>query len=143
MQAMAVKAKELRFAVELTATEELREENGIALKTAAEWSPEHLVLAALIRCSLQSLRYHAKRDGFVVGAASGTARTLVTKRPGDVRYSMVETHLELSVAIDLDPGRAAELSDLLEFAERDCFIGASLVHEPHTQWIVNGVPVGE
>jgi organic hydroperoxide reductase OsmC/OhrA len=140
---MALKAKKLRFAVELTTAGELKDEDGVALNPPAEWSPEHLALAALVRCSLQSLRYHAKQDGFVVGAASGSAWTLVTKRRGDVRYSMVETHVELNVAIDPDPGRPAEISDLLEFAERDCFIGASLVHEPEYRWIVNGVPVGE
>src|SRR4051812_47693406 len=99
---MAVKAKKLPFAVELTTAGELKDEDGVVLDPPVEWSPEHLVLAALVLCSLQSLRYHAKREGFVVGAASGSARTLVTKRRGDVRYSMVETHLELSVAIDPD-----------------------------------------
>jgi uncharacterized OsmC-like protein len=71
METVAGRAKELRFAVELTAAGELREENGVVLQTPTEWSPEHLLLAALVRCSLKSLRHHAGRSGGEVTSASG------------------------------------------------------------------------
>jgi organic hydroperoxide reductase OsmC/OhrA len=143
MQFVAVKAKELRYAVELSPSGELREENGVVLDTPAEWSPEHLLLAALIRCSLKSLRYHAPGSGVEVRSASGSARTLVTRRETDGRYAIVEATVELAVQLDPDsvPG-PLELSELLELAERDCFIGSSLTSEPEYRWTVNGRTIG-
>ena len=140
MRFVAIKAKKLRYTVELSATGELREENGVVLETPEEWSPEHLLLAALIRCSFKSLRYHA-RGVVEVGSTSGSARTLVTRRNADQRYAMVKTSLELAVELEAEPG-PAELSDLLEFAERDCFIGSSLTDEPVYRWTVNGRKIG-
>src|SRR5262245_16056075 len=86
MRFVALKAKKLGYAVELRADGELEEETGVVLETPAEWSPEHLLLAGLVRCSLKSLRYHAPRDGFEVRSASGGARTVVTRRK-DGRYA--------------------------------------------------------
>ena len=103
---MAVKAKELRYAVDLTAAGGLLEEHGVALDAPPEWSPEHLLLAALVRCSLKSLRYHAERMGVAVGSASGSSRTLVTKRETDERYALVETDVELAVELEPEPDRA-------------------------------------
>jgi uncharacterized OsmC-like protein len=140
MRFVAIKAKKLHYAVELSATGELREEDGVVLETPQEWSPEHLLLAGLIRCSLKSLRYHA-RGVVEVGSTSGSARTLVTRRNADRRYAMVNTRVELAVELEAELG-PAELSDLLEFAERDCFIGSSLTDEPVYRWTVNGRRIG-
>lgn len=134
---MAVRAKELRYAVEVTAAGQLTEENGVALELPLEWSPEHLLLAALVRCSLKSLRYHAKYEHVAVRSASGTSRTLVTKRETDDRYALVETEVELAVELDREPEPDA-LAKLLELAERDCFIGSSLTAKPSYRWTVNG-----
>jgi organic hydroperoxide reductase OsmC/OhrA len=136
MRLVPVKAKQLRYAVELSASGELREENGVALESPTEWTPEHLLLAALVRCSLKSLRYHASRRGVEVRAASGGARTLVTRRETDGRYAVVETEVELAVELDPRPDPRA-LSDLLALAERDCFIGSSLTAEPRYLWAVS------
>ena len=141
MRAVAVRAKELRYAVELTAAGELREEHGVALETPAEWSPEHLMLAALVRCSLKSLGYHARRMGIEARPASGRARTLVTKRERDDRYAIVDTDLELEVEIEPEPEPDA-LVELLALAERDCFIGSSLTAPPRYRWTVNGRTIG-
>jgi uncharacterized OsmC-like protein len=138
MSRMAVKAKELRYAVEFT-DGELVEEHGIRLAAPAEWSPEHLLLAALVRCSLKSLRYHAEQKGVAVQAAAGSGRTLVTKRETDERYALVETEVELTVELEPEP---ESLAELLAAAERDCFIGSSLTAEPHYRWAVNGQAVG-
>ncbi|HEU5215309.1 MAG TPA: OsmC family protein [Gaiellaceae bacterium] len=132
---MAVKAKELRYAVDLATTGEVSTEDGVALVQAAEWSPEHLLLAALVRCSLKSLRYHARRMGVDAGPATGSARTLVTKRETDGHYALVETEVELAVEIEPEPHSLAEL---LALAERDCFIGSSLTAKPSYRWTVNG-----
>jgi uncharacterized OsmC-like protein len=141
MRAVAVRAKELRYAVDLTAAGELTDENGVALDAPAEWSPEHLLLAALMRCSLKSLRYHAERSGVDVRSASGSSRTLVTKRETDERYALVETHVELVVELAPEPEPDA-LAELLALAERDCFVGSSLTAKPSYRWVVNGRTVG-
>jgi organic hydroperoxide reductase OsmC/OhrA len=137
MRFMPVKAKELRFAVDLTADGELRDENGVVLDPPAGWSPEHLLLAALGRCSLKSLRFHAGRRSVEVRSASGSARTLVTKRETDDRYALVETEVELAVEFVPEP-EGGDLSELLSLAERDCFIGSSLTAKPAYRWVVNG-----
>jgi organic hydroperoxide reductase OsmC/OhrA len=137
MSDVAVRAKELRYAVDLSASGELTEEHGVALDLPAEWSPEHLLLAALLRCSLKSLRYHAKPEGVDVRSASGTGRTLVTRRETDGLYALVETEVELAVEIAPEPEPAA-LTELLTLAERDCFVGSSLTAKPSYRWVVNG-----
>jgi organic hydroperoxide reductase OsmC/OhrA len=141
MRFVRIKAKKLRYAIELTTAGELREESGVVLETPAEWSPEHLLLAALVRCTLKSLRYHARGSGVEVRSESGSAWTLVTKRKTDVRYALVDTRVELTVELEPELG-PVELSDLLDFAERDCFIGSSLESEPSYRWTVNGRLIG-
>ena len=134
---MAGGARELRYAVDLTADGELRDENGVVLDVPTEWSPEHLLLAALVRCSLKSLGFHAGRKGVEVRSASGSSRTLVTQRETDDRYALVETEAELAVEIVPEPEPYA-LSALLALAERDCFVGSSLTAKPSYRWVVNG-----
>ena len=137
---MAVKAKELRYAVDLATGGELTDENGVVLDLPAQWSPEHLLLAGLVRCSLKSLRFHAERKGVGVRSASGGARTLVTKRETDDRYALVETEVELAVELDPVP-EPDTLAELLALAERDCFVGSSLTAKPSYRWVVNGSTV--
>ena len=141
MRAVAVRAKELRYTVDLTTAGKLKDENGVALDAPAEWSPEHLLLAALVRCSLKSLRYHAESRGVDVRSASGSSRTLVTKRETDERYALVETDLELVVELAPEPEQDA-LGELLALAEGDCFVGSSLTAKPSYRWVVNGRMVG-
>lgn len=138
---MTARAKELRYAVDLSASGELTDENGVVLDAPPEWSPEHLLLAALVSCSIKSLRHHAKRASIDVPAASGGARTLVTRRETDGRYAMVETEVDLRVEIDLQT-EPETLAGLLSLAERDCFIGSSLTAKPIYRWSVNGRMIG-
>jgi uncharacterized OsmC-like protein len=130
-------AKELRYGVDLTASGGLTDENGVGLDLPAGWTPEHLLLAALLRCSVKSLRHHAERAGVAVASASASGRTLVTKRETDDRYALVDTEADLTVEIapELEP---AALADLLALAERDCFVGSSLTAKPRYRWVVNG-----
>jgi len=137
---MTVRAKELRYAVDVSANGELTDENGVVLDLPAEWSPEHLMLAALVGCSLKSLRHHAKRTSVDVLSSSGSARTLVTRRETDGRYALVETEVDLAVEVAPEPAREA-LSGLLARAERDCFVGSSLTAKPSYGWTVNGRPI--
>jgi len=98
------------------------------------WTPEHLVLAALCRCTLSSLRFHAERDGLRAGGTA-SAGGLVTKREGDGRYAFVELLCGLDVTVEPAPD---DLPDLLARAERDCFVGASLTVPVEYEWRVNG-----
>jgi uncharacterized OsmC-like protein len=133
-------AKERRYGVDLTAGGGLTDENGVGLDVPAEWTPEHLLLAALIRCTLKSLRHHASLESVDVASAFGSSRTLVTKRETDDRYALVETEVELAVELVPEPA-ADELAELLALAERDCFVGSSLTAKPRYRWLVNGRPI--
>jgi uncharacterized OsmC-like protein len=130
-------AKELRYGVDLTAAGGLTDENGVGLDVPAGWTPEHLLLAALLRCSVKSLRHHAERVGVDVRSASASGRTLVTRRETDDRYALVDTEADLTVEIAPEPDSAA-LTELLALAERDCFVGSSLTAKPRYRWVVNG-----
>ncbi len=107
-----------------------------ALAVDDEWTPEHLVLAALGRCTLKSLEFHAGRASI---SATGTAAAaaVVTKREDDGRYALVEVECGLDVELE-PPPQAEQLAELLALAERDCFVGASLTAKPRYEWRVNG-----
>jgi uncharacterized OsmC-like protein len=135
MPGIAVKAKEFRYAVDLDEGGSLRAEDGTRLEADPAWSPEHLMLAALVRCSLKSLAYHARRANIEVSDAQGSARALFTKRESDERYAAVENEVELAVRLTPKPGDE-ELAELLAKAERDCFIGASMTVTPTYRWTV-------
>jgi organic hydroperoxide reductase OsmC/OhrA len=126
-------AKELRYAIDLR--DVLRTEDGTPLQVDPGWSPEHLLLAALLRCSLKSLDYHARRSGNGLDDAHGSARALITKRASDGRYATTEIELDLQVRLREQPGDD-ELAALLAKAERDCFISASLTVKPAYTWSV-------
>jgi organic hydroperoxide reductase OsmC/OhrA len=101
-----------------------------------DWTPEQLVLAGLARCTLTALDFHARRRDVAV-SGSADASGVVTKRDDDGRYAFVEIDCALDVQLDPAPSRE-EIEELVELAERDCFIGASLTATPHYEWRVNG-----
>lgn len=133
MDRVAVKAKELRFAVDLR--DDLRTEDGTPLGAGPAWTAEHLLLAALLRCSVTSLGYHARRVGADVGDAHASARCLVTRRESDGRYAIVELDVEIEARLTTQLG-GDETRELVAKAERDCFIGASLAVAPRYTWSV-------
>src|SRR3954452_23745763 len=95
---------------------------GAQVEAAEGWTPDHLLLGALVLCSIQSLVHHARRAGHEV-TAGGSASGIVTKRDGDGRYAFVE--IDVTVEAQLTPP-TTEVDDLVQKAERDCFVGASL-----------------
>ena len=112
---------------------------GSPLPREAEWWAEHLVLAGLVRCTLASLDYAARRAGVNV-VSSGSAHGVVTKREEDGLYALVdiETTLEIQLAPALEPDG---LHGLLAKAEHGCFVSNSLTAKPRHRWIVNGEEV--
>ena len=109
---------------------------GSPIAAESAWSSEHLVLAAVVRCTLTSLDHHTKRDGLDATAA-GSARGTVTKRESDGLYAFVDIEARYEVELPRAPDRAAVL-DLLDRAERGCFVGNSFAVRPTYHWTVNG-----
>src|SRR5262249_29876262 len=77
------------YAVELDAHRIMSIPGGESFLPPDGWTADHLLLAALVRCSLDALAYHARRAGSTT-RASGSATGRVTKRATDGRYSFVE-----------------------------------------------------
>jgi organic hydroperoxide reductase OsmC/OhrA len=101
-----------------------------------EWSPEALVLAGLIKCSLASLAFFAERQKIDV-RGGGSADGVVTKRDSDGRWAFVEILCGLDVELHPKPDDE-QLQAVLDSAEWGCFIGASLTVKPRYEWRVNG-----
>jgi len=124
------KPKTFEYAVELDRGGRMTIPGGGQLAPPEGWSADHLLLAALVRCSIDSLVYHARRGGHEV-RASGFASGLVTRRDGDGRYGFVD--VECAIDAELSP-RVSEVAELTAKAERDCFVGASLTVVPRYEW---------
>jgi uncharacterized OsmC-like protein len=131
-----VKAKEFTYAIALDRAGRVTADGKAELEFDPSWKPEHLVLAGLVRCTLQSLRFHAERSE-VDFVASASASALVTRPAPEERYAFVQIDVQLDVELDPTPAPDA-LRELLELAERDCFVGASLRPHPNYRWSVNG-----
>jgi organic hydroperoxide reductase OsmC/OhrA len=125
------RAKTLEFTASVGRDGDL-EALGESVHPPAGWEAEHLVLAGLVRCSLSSLRYHARRAAIAV-SGSGTAAGTVTRREEDGRYAFVGIECRLDVELTPAPDDPAAL---LAKAERDCFVGNSLTARPRYVWSV-------
>jgi uncharacterized OsmC-like protein len=112
---------------------------GSPLPRQAEWWAEHYVLAGLVRCTLASMDYAARRAGSNA-TGSGTAHGVVTKREEDGRYAFVEIEATFDVQLAPVPDQEA-LKGLLDKAEAGCFVGNSLTAKPRYRWTVNGEEV--
>jgi organic hydroperoxide reductase OsmC/OhrA len=126
-------AKILEYAVEVDSAGRMTIPGGGQFVPPEGWSADHLLLAALVRCSIDSFAYHARRAGHEV-AVSGEAQGTITKSGEDGRYRFVE--IDVRIDAQLTP-RADEAGELVAKAERDCFIGASLTLKPEYMWHVS------
>jgi len=112
---------------------------GSPLPRQVEWWAEHLVLAGLVRCTLASMDYSARRAG-LNSMGFGKAHGSVTKREEDGLYAFVD--IETTLEVDLAPApEPAALRELVARAERGCFVSNSLTATPRHRWIVNGEEV--
>lgn len=128
------KPKRFEYAVEVERDGRMRADGEAEVSLAEAWSPDHLLLAALVTCVLTSLEYHARRAG-VDTVASGSARGAVTKRETDGRFAFVEIDVDLQASFSPPPEPSAA-QELLDKAERDCFVGSSLTVKPTYRWRV-------
>lgn len=132
---MALRAKHFEYWITLDEGGKLSAE-GQPTDLGEEIGAEHLLLAALARCSLSSLSYFASEKG-VETHGSAYATGTVTRRDEDDRYGFTE--IECRIEVELDGELPAdELRQLLESAEWGCFVGASLRPAPSYKWRVNG-----
>jgi uncharacterized OsmC-like protein len=134
---MAVKPRVHEFAVTVDRDRVARSAlGGSPLPREAEWWAEHYVLAGLVRCTLASMDYAARRAG-VNCTGSGDAHGVVTKREEDGRYAFVE--IDAYFEVQLAPAPEAEaLKELVAKAELGCFVGNSLSVKPRYHWTING-----
>ena len=134
---MGVEAKRFTYDVLLEDGGVLLADGAGAIDAPEAWKPDHFLVAALLTCTLQSLRYHADRAG-LEASGRGEGRALVTKREEDERYAVVEIVVSYDIALESDPGDERSCRATGFKAERDCFVGASLTVEPEYRWNVNG-----
>lgn len=130
-------AKPKRFAYSVAVDHSGRisaEDEASFVDVGDEWTADHLLLAAVVRCSIVSLQFHARRAN-MSATASGSARGVVTRPEGEERFRFVEIDVEIDGELDPPPDPAA-LGRLLLVAERDCFVGSSLVAKPAYRWRV-------
>jgi organic hydroperoxide reductase OsmC/OhrA len=130
---MPTRAKVLEYAVELDRAGRMTIPGGGQFVPPEGWSADHLLLAALVRCSIDSFTYHARRAGHEVDA-SGSAQGTITKSDDDGRYRFVA--IEVRIDAQLTP-RATDTEELIAKGERDCFVGASLAVKPEYAWHVS------
>ena len=133
---MATTEKTFEFDVSVETDRTARSSlGGAALPLEPEWWAEHLLLTALVRCTLASLDHHARRAELAV-SASGSAHGVVSKRDEDGLYALVDVDVRLQV--DLAPApEGGPLRELLARVERGCFVGNSLSAPPRYHWTVN------
>ena len=131
---MAIRAKHFEYWV--TLDEDGLSADGTPVELAENVSAEHLLLAGLARCTIESLVYFARQQDLEVRASAYASGT-VTRREEDDRYGF--TNIECRLEVDLDGELdAGALRSLVESAEWGCFVGASLNPAPSYKWRVNG-----
>ncbi len=131
---MPVTAKTFGYAVEVDGAGRMTIPGGGQFVPPEGWSADHLLLAALVRCSIDGFAHHARRAGHAVAAASGSAQGSITRSGEDNRYRFVS--IDIRIDVQLEP-RTNEPDDLIAKAERDCFVGASLTIKPEYTWHVS------
>ena len=103
---MPASAKSFDYEVSLDETWDGWSDRGggvLAGADEASWTPEHLVLAGLARCSLTSLRHHCVRARRSCSRRRAAAHGTVTRREADGRFAFVEIACEADVAFDPKP----------------------------------------
>ena len=112
---------------------------GSPLPAETQWWAEHLVLAGLVRCTLASMSYYARRAG-LDATGVGRAHGIVTRREDDGLYALVDIETTLDVTVAPAPEPDA-LGELVMRAQRGCFVSNSLTATPRHRWTVNGEEV--
>jgi len=86
------------------------------------WSPEELLVGAVLECLWTTFEAFARREALAVRTWSGTGTGVLDKGPGGPVFTSIELEIELGVAPD-DEERATRV---LANAERHCIISGAL-----------------
>ena len=130
--------KRSEYAVALDEDGRFAADGGAPATFGDEWTPEHLVLAALADCSLTSLSHHARRSSLEVSASAAATGAVFERDDGS--WGFVEIECRIDATLEPEPS-ADDVRALLARAERGCFVGASLEPRPAYRWRVNGTEV--
>jgi organic hydroperoxide reductase OsmC/OhrA len=135
---VTVRPKLRRYSIAVDRGGEPTQEEGDALTWTGRWTPEHLVLAALARCSVIALDYHARRESLEVTATA--AATGVVGPRDDGSWGFIEIDCEVDAVLTPKPS-AERYPALVARAQRGCFVGQSLTARPRYRWTINGEEV--
>ena len=86
------------------------------------WSPEELLVAAVLECLWTTFEAYARRDGLEVRDWSGTGIATLDRGPSGPAFNSIVLTVELAVA----PGEVERAQQLLTSAERHCIIANAL-----------------
>lgn len=134
-----VRAKVFEYTSQLDPDGAVRAEGGDPVALPDGWTPENLLLAALLRCITASLRHYAGPAGIAVTVA-GRAHGTVTLREDEGVFGLVAAEADVDVTLDPLPEPDA-VAKLLRRAKVGCFVSNSLSVHPAFRFTVNGAPV--
>lgn len=89
------------------------------------WSPEELLLGAVLECFWTTFEAFARRATLAVQDFAGTAAGILDRGPSGSPVP-VFISIELKVAVMVDAGDVARTRAVLEKAERNCIISHAL-----------------
>jgi len=102
---------------------------------AADWSPEHLFLAALQSCTMLSFLAHCAHNGVEVISYRAETSGDLARREEDRRYAF--RRVVMVVTAQVAGGHVPLAQSLTGKAERDCFISASTNAEIEVAWRIS------
>jgi organic hydroperoxide reductase OsmC/OhrA len=100
------------------------------------WSPEHLLVAAVVSCLKTTFDAYARRERISVHAWRATAKGTLEKGRG----GPVFTSIDLEVELETDRGDEARAVATLVTAERNCIVSRALSVPVHLETKVTAAP---
>jgi organic hydroperoxide reductase OsmC/OhrA len=86
------------------------------------WSPEELLVAAVLLCLKTTFDAYARRESLEVQAWHGTGTGVLEKSPTGPAF----TSVQLSVSLKVAPGNEERARKLLDTAEHHCIIANAI-----------------
>jgi uncharacterized OsmC-like protein len=86
------------------------------------WSPEHLLIAATVLCTMSTFHALASRESLALARCHCQAEGTVAKTAAGLAFTEIRLHVALTVA----PADAERAAAVLERAKRHCLVSASL-----------------
>lgn len=93
------------------------------------WSPEELLVGAALSCLESTFAAYARRAGLTIHAWRGDGVGTLVKAAGGPVFSSID----LTVAIETEPGQEARVAEVLGEAERACIVSRALTVPVHAR----------